>query len=101
VVFYELLTRRRPFRGNLKQVTRQVIHGKPKPPRRIDPGIPRSLQAICLKAMSKEPARRYPTALAMAQDCARALAGEPIEARSALFRWPWGLALRKSRAPRS
>jgi hypothetical protein len=42
-----------------------------KPPRRLDPAIAKPLEAICLKAMAKQPAERYATAKALADDIER------------------------------
>jgi eukaryotic-like serine/threonine-protein kinase len=82
-VLYELLTGERPFRGELRMLLAQVQAEEPRPPRRLDDRIPRDLETICLKAMAKEPARRYPTAGQLADDLTRFLTGEPIRARPA------------------
>ncbi|MGL6073448.1 MAG: protein kinase domain-containing protein [Fimbriiglobus sp.] len=78
---YETLTGAEPFRGSLELLLAQVLADEPIPPRRLNPAIPRDLDTICLKAMSKDPASRYPTADAMRDDLRRWLAGEPIVAR--------------------
>ena len=62
VILYELLTGELPFRGNTRMLLHQVLHDEPEPPRRLNDRIPRDLETICLKAMAKEPARRYATA---------------------------------------
>ncbi|MBS0201699.1 MAG: protein kinase [Planctomycetes bacterium] len=81
VVLYELLTGQQPFRGSVGEVLRQVQTDEPVEPRKLVPHIHRDLETICLKAMAKEPARRYATALALAEDLERFCAGEAILAR--------------------
>jgi WD40 repeat protein/serine/threonine protein kinase len=81
VVLYEMLTGGLPFRGNFNMMLHQVEHNEPEPPRSLNDRIPRDLETICLKAMAKEPARRYPSARELAEDVKRYLADEPIKAR--------------------
>jgi hypothetical protein len=81
VILYEMLTGVRPFRGGSRILLEMVLSQDPRPPRKIDPRIPRDLQTICLKAMQKSPGQRYQTARQMADDLRRFLAGEPIQAR--------------------
>ncbi len=78
---YQALTGEIPFRGAPHLVLRQVIEEDPLPPRRLSDRVPRDLETICLKAMAKEPARRYPSAAALASDLRHWLNGEPIQAR--------------------
>ena len=74
VVFYELLVGRQPFRGETNAKLRQSIAtSEPIPPRQVDDAIPRELDRICLKALSKRASDRYPTALDMAEDIAHFL----------------------------
>jgi serine/threonine protein kinase/formylglycine-generating enzyme required for sulfatase activity/tetratricopeptide (TPR) repeat protein len=69
VVFYELLTDRRPFRSDsLPLMIEQVTKAEARPPRQIDDSIPRELERICLKAMAKRASERYTTAKDMAED---------------------------------
>jgi WD40 repeat protein/tRNA A-37 threonylcarbamoyl transferase component Bud32 len=84
VVFYELLTGELPFRGGPKSaLLHRVLYEEPCPPQRINPAIPRDLETICLKALEKEPDRRYGRASDLAEDLRRFLRGEPIRARPA------------------
>ncbi|MCS7269542.1 MAG: serine/threonine-protein kinase, partial [Gemmataceae bacterium] len=81
-ILYELLTGCAPFDGATDmEVLRQVIDGRLTPPRQHRPDIPRDLEAICLKAMEKNPARRYRTAIDLADDLRRFLDGKPTIAR--------------------
>ena len=69
VVFYELLTGRRPFRGDSHlEVLEQITSTEPRPPRQIDDTIPKELERICLKSLSKRASERYTTARDMADD---------------------------------
>ncbi len=81
VVLYELLTGERPFSGSRTMVIHQVITDEPRPPRRLNDHIPRDLETVCLKAMAKEPSRRYGKAGELAEELRRFLRGEPIRAR--------------------
>ena len=69
VVLYELLTRRRPFRGDsVDEVLSQVTGLDVRPPRQLVDSIPRELERICLKALSKRASERYNTARDLAED---------------------------------
>jgi serine/threonine protein kinase/formylglycine-generating enzyme required for sulfatase activity len=69
VVFYELLTGRRPFRGDSRAELRQEITtAEARPPRQSDDRIPAELERICLKALAKRASERYPTARDFADD---------------------------------
>lgn len=81
VILYELLAGRRPFEGESRSLLHQAIHVEPPPLRKFNPRLPRDLETICLKAISKQPAGRYATAGEMAEDLGRFLANEPIKGR--------------------
>src|SRR5262249_19065897 len=81
VILYELLTGELPFRGSKTMLLQQVRFEDPRPPRRLNDKIPRDLETICLKAMAKEPTRRYQTAGELNDDLRRWLKGEAIHAR--------------------
>jgi tRNA A-37 threonylcarbamoyl transferase component Bud32 len=83
VILYRLLTGELPFRGNKNMLLHQVLHEEPRPPRSLNDRIPRDLETITLKAMAKEPARRYQSAHSLAEDLQRWLNGELILARPA------------------
>jgi hypothetical protein len=63
------------------EVLQALASAEPITPRRFRPALPRDLETITLKAMAREPQRRYATALALAEDLRRFLADEPIRAR--------------------
>lgn len=61
VMMYELLTGVRPFSGTVTEVIGQILHVDPEPPSQKRPRLDRRLEAICLKAMAKDPAARFGT----------------------------------------
>jgi serine/threonine-protein kinase len=80
-VLYEVLAGRPPFDGSdTPAVLRHVVHDAPAPPRAVIEGMPRALEAVCLKALAKKPEQRYATALELAGDVKRFLADEPVTA---------------------
>ena len=82
VMLYELLAGRAPFDGATDvEVLRQAIEGTLTQPRDLRSEIPRDLEAICLKAMARSPAKRYRTAIDLADDLRRFLDGLPTLAR--------------------
>ena len=81
VLLYELLTGRRPFSGRTEVVLSLAVHRPPPAPRGINSRIPVDLETICLKALEREPEKRYPTCEELGADLRRWLAGEPISAR--------------------
>src|SRR5262249_5038715 len=69
VIFYELLTGRRPFHaGSRAELLEQITSLEVRPPRQWDDSIPKELERICLKALSKRSADRYTTARDLADD---------------------------------
>jgi serine/threonine protein kinase len=85
VVFYELLTGRRPFRGETPaEVLKQIVSAEPRPPRQIDDAIPRELERICLKALSRRARERYATAKDMADDLRQFLRQSTEEEKAVL-----------------
>lgn len=74
-VLYEMLTGRRPFHAeSQQQLLQQIATQEIRPPRQLDDQIPRELERICLKAMSKRATDRYTTALDLADDLRHFLA---------------------------
>ncbi|MBM4070880.1 MAG: serine/threonine-protein kinase [Planctomycetes bacterium] len=69
VVLYELLTGRRPFvADSLDRLLLQIVSVEARPPRELDPAVPRELERITLKALAKRASERYATALDFADD---------------------------------
>lgn len=82
ILLYELLAMRRPFEGDTTaQVADRILHHEPPPLRSIRSQVPEELAVIAGKALQKVRAARYATALELAEDLERFLAGEPIRAR--------------------
>ncbi len=94
-ILYEMLTGQPPFRGDSPlEVMLQVREREPATPRQSNPGLEADLQTICLKCLEKDPARRYASAEALAEDLDRWLAGDPIAARPSTT---WERALKWAR----
>lgn len=93
-ILYEILTGTPPHAyATLQETYAAILSRDPVPPRRHDPKIHTDLQTIVLKALEKEPTRRYTTAHAFADDLGRYLAGEPIDAVASA---PWKRVLRNA-----
>jgi len=81
-VLYHCLTARPPFQAAMAVETlRQVVQQEPVSLRQLNSSIDRDLETICLKCLSKEPARRYASAKDVADDLQAYLEGRPIKAR--------------------
>jgi len=99
VTLYELLTLERALPGvTHAQLLDQLANQEPKSPRAIDKTIPRELDLILTKAIAKDPADRYATARALADDLRRFLQDEPILARPPSA---WDRALKWTRRHRA
>jgi len=81
-ILYEVLTGRPPFfRESPLDTLLEVLGSEPPPPRHLNRSIPRELERICLKCLSRSPGDRYRSAAALAEDLDHFLKGEAIEAR--------------------
>ncbi|HEX6710043.1 MAG TPA: protein kinase [Rubrobacter sp.] len=68
VLLYHCLTGRPPFSGDVRSLARQHMHKDPTPPRKINKRITPRMEAVILKALSKDPRDRYFSANAMLDD---------------------------------
>jgi WD40 repeat protein/serine/threonine protein kinase len=93
LTLYELATLRTAFDATDRSaLLRQVMHEEPPRPRKVDPAVPRDLETIILKAIARDPERRYQTAAELAEDLRRFVDDKPIRARRVsgperLWRW--------------
>jgi tetratricopeptide (TPR) repeat protein/tRNA A-37 threonylcarbamoyl transferase component Bud32 len=88
-ILYEILTGRPPHVGEtLMEIYGRIVRQDPLPPKKLNARVSDDLQTVALKALDKDPQRRYASARAFADDLRRYLSGEPVEAR------PAGLAYR-------
>ena len=95
VVLYELITGRLPFQSDSTlELLRAVASDEPTRPRHLQPRLPRDLEAITLHCLEKEPARRYPSALSLAEDLRLFREGKQVAAR------PVGTTARMARSCR-
>lgn len=82
VVYYELLTGRRPFKADSQaELLEQIATRDPKPPRQFDDAIPKELERICLKALAKRASDRYSTAKDLVEDLRHFQSSERKEAK--------------------
>jgi WD40 repeat protein/serine/threonine protein kinase/tetratricopeptide (TPR) repeat protein len=82
LTLYELLALRPAFdEADRNQLVRQVMHDEPVRPRKVNPGVPRDLETVVLKAIARDPAQRYQTPAEMAEDLKRFVEDRPVRAR--------------------
>jgi serine/threonine protein kinase len=83
---YELVTGRPPFDGaSFAETLEKVLHREPPSPRSVVPALSPDVEAVILKAMDKDPRRRYATAKDFADELDRCLRAEPVAARRSAF----------------
>lgn len=81
VILYEALTGQLPNKGaNAMETLVRVMESDPEIPRYLNRDIPRELESICLRCLDKDPAQRYESADALAEDLDRFLKGDPVAA---------------------
>jgi eukaryotic-like serine/threonine-protein kinase len=96
---YELLTERLPFSSESLAVALDlVINHDPIPPRKLVPTLPVDLETITLKCLHKDPAERYASARAFADDLVRYLDGDPILGRRPTLSQRLRTSMRRHRA---
>jgi serine/threonine-protein kinase len=80
-ILYEVLTGEAPFVGSdTHELIRRVVHEAPVPPHTLIRETPPALEAVCLKALAKEPTQRYASAAELASEIRHFLADEPVSA---------------------
>ncbi len=97
-ILYELLTGRPPFKADSTvDLLLLVTDAEPIPPRKLNPDVPMALQQICLRCLEKKPARRYPSAAALASDLEAYLLGDAPDTLTT--HWIDGFQRRTRRQP--
>jgi WD40 repeat protein len=93
LTLYELLALRPAFdEADRNKLVKRVMHDEPVRPRKLNPGVPRDLETVVLKAIARDPAHRYQTPAEMADDLKRFVEDRPVRARrisgaERLWRW--------------
>jgi serine/threonine protein kinase/WD40 repeat protein len=102
LTLYEMMTLRPAFTASGRaQLISAILHDEPARPRQVDPQIPRDLETIVLKAIAKNPADRFPSAVELARELGRFVEGRPIRSRRVSLPeriWRWS---RRNPAPAS
>jgi urea transport system substrate-binding protein len=100
-ILYRLLTGRPPFEGETTfETLTAVVTADVVPPRRLNPAVPPALEAVCLRCLEKDPARRFPSAAALADDLSCYRANKPLLYRPSRFASAVGRE-RRIRRPRT
>ncbi len=101
VLLYCAVTERHPYPadGPFVEIMGQIAGTEPAPPSQFVPRLPQDIDAIILKSLSKDPARRYQGAGALASDIEDYLAGRPISARRDSAIYVLGRLARRHRVP--
>jgi WD40 repeat protein/serine/threonine protein kinase len=93
LTLYELLALRPAFdEADRNKLVKQVMHDEPARPRRVNPGVPRDLETVVLKAIARDPVHRYQSPAALAEDLKRFVEDRPVRARpvsTAEQFWRW------------
>jgi serine/threonine protein kinase len=93
LTLYEMMALRSAFdESDRTKLVKQVLHDEPPRPRKLNPGVPRDLETVVLKAIARDPAQRYQTPAEMADDLRRFVEDRPVRARRVsqaeqLWRW--------------
>jgi WD40 repeat protein/tetratricopeptide (TPR) repeat protein len=93
LTLYEMLALRPAFdETDRNKLVKEVMHGEPARPRKVNRGVPRDLETVVLKAIARDPAHRYQTPAEMAEDLKRFVEDRPVRARrisegERLWRW--------------
>ena len=83
VMFYELLTGQRPFKGSISEILKAIPEKEPPRPRALNPVLPRDLETIALKCLAKQPNHRYASCQHLVDELQRWELGVPVLARRA------------------
>jgi serine/threonine protein kinase len=82
LTLYEMLALRPAFdETDRNRLVKQVMHDEPLRPRKVTPGVPRDLETVVLKAITRDPAHRYQTPAELADDLKRYVEDRPVRAR--------------------